>query len=70
MDLISKTLQEINSETTEKVLPTLQNCVGLQEDGFSTKVNLRSRGLHMNTEAEISSETRGNYSKMDSNRSS
>ena len=44
-DLNSQILQPINSAITEKVFPTLQTSLGMQENGFSAKVDLLANGL-------------------------
>ena len=63
MDSISQILRAINSAITEKIIPTLQNSLGMQGNGFSTKVDLRSSGLNRNPEVENSRKMRETCSK-------
>ena len=61
----SQILGATNSAITEKVPPTLER--GMQENGYGTKVDFRSSGLHRHPEVEISCKLRENCSKMDVN---
>ena len=69
-DFNSQILQAIKSAITEKVFPILQNSLETQENGFGVgaRVDLRSSGLHMNTEVEINRRTHQNCSNVNSNR--
>ena len=52
-DLNSQVVQTINAESTDEFLPSFQGSVGTQEIGLSTKVDLRSKGLHRNPKLNL-----------------
>ena len=52
----------ISSAIAEKVLPIVQNRLGVQENEFRTQVDSRSNGLDRNPEAEIGYNIQGNRS--------